>query len=380
MKLKYARTAWKPNKTILKGIMWSTIGMYIGLLAFCLNSVYNKQGFLSSFYACLGQETPVSETGLSWSGILVLGFLLTTIFSSVIMDFLCLWKLRTFETDIKKNKGKSSRQRRPPTGSKFRKKSVTILEFFLGGTTQVEPELELDNQSRPSAVASMATTSTIEASNVPGSPKEPREELPIRQPLSMLSGPDNSGHSETSIKTLQAGCTTQGLSASNHNEVPLVRLQTASTDSLTFTPVSPFWHTSTQFASLQPNIDLDASLRSPLPLQLTIPERKIIDEIPIRSSLFNTLFLVPYIFIVIVLAHIGGDFLDQDKRDLMGVPFFAMTIVRTWLVATLTFKKNDSNQQRNADQERERKRQIEIQDALEKRKKREEGTHFYNFG
>ena len=82
------------------------------------------------------------------------------------------------------------------------------------------------------------------------------------------------------------------------------------------------------------------------------------------------------IFIVIVLAHIGGDFLDQDKRDLMGVPFFAMTIVRTWLVATLTFKKNDSNQQRNADQERERKRQIEIQDALEKRKEREEGIHF----
>ena len=354
--------------------------MYIGLLAFCLNSVYNKQGFLSSFYACLGQEKPVSETGLSWSGILVLGFLLTTIFSSVMMDFLCLWKLRTFETDIKKNKGKSSRQRRPPTGSKLREKSVTILEFFLGGTTQVEPELELDNLSRPSTVASMATTSTIEASNVPGSPKEPREELPIGQPLSMPSGPDNSGHSETSIKTHQAGCTTQGLSASNHNEVPLVRLQTASTDSLTFTPVSPFWHTSTQFASLQPNIDMDTSLRSPLPRQLTIPERKIIDEIPIRSSLFNTLFLVPYIFIVIVLAHIGGDFLDQDKRDLMGVPFFAMTIVRTWLVATLTFKKNDSNQQRNADQERERKRQIEIRDALDKRKEREEGSYFYYFG
>ena len=104
------------------------------------------------------------------------------------------------------------------------------------------------------------------------------------------------------------------------------------------------------------------------------PERKIIDEIPIRSSLFNTLFLVPYIFIVIVLAQIGGDFLDQDKRDLMGIPFFAMTIVRTWLVATLTFKKNDSNRKRNAEQEREMNRQIEIQDALKKRQAREEGT------
>ena len=321
--------------------------MYIGLLAFFLNSVYNKQGFLSSFYACLGQETPISETGLSWSGILVLGFLLTTIFSSVIMDILCLWKLKTFETDIKKNKGEI-KQRRPPTGSKLRKKSVTVLEFFLGGTKQVEPDLELDIQSRPSTVASLATTSTVEASNAP---KETRIE------------PDKP--SEPSIIHVLEAVSSQ---ASYHNEVPLVRLQTASTDSSDSLTYSPFWLTSTQFASLQiPN-----STR--LPRQLANPERKIIDEIPIRSSLFNTLFLVPYIFIVIVLAHIGGDFLDQDKRNLMGVPFFTMTLVRTWLVAKLTFKKNDSNRQRNADQERERKRHIEIQDALEKRKEREEGT------
>ena len=105
------------------------------------------------------------------------------------------------------------------------------------------------------------------------------------------------------------------------------------------------------------------------------PERKIIDEMPIRSSLFNTLFLVPYIFIVIVLAKIGGDFLNQDKRDLMGIPFFIMTIGRTWLVATLTFQKNDSNRQRNAKVERERRRKLEIQDALKNRQQRRNGKN-----
>ena len=116
MKLKYARTSWKTNQTILKGIMWSTIGMYIGLLAFSLNSVYNQQGFLSSYYACLGLEKPVSETGLSWSGILVLGFLLITILSSVIMDLLCLWKLKSLETDLKEDKHKAIR--RPKTSQR----------------------------------------------------------------------------------------------------------------------------------------------------------------------------------------------------------------------------------------------------------------------
>ena len=213
MKLKYAKTNWKSNKTILKGITWTTIGMYLGLLIFSLLCVYFQLGYLSSYYACLGQPQPLAETGLTLHGILILGFLVVTIFSSIIMDLLCLWRLKYLES---------------------------------------------------------STVRPLEQHQV------------IHQ-------------------------------------------------------------------------------------QFVNPERKIIDEMPIRSSLFNTIFLIPYIFIVIYLAQNDGDFLDQDKRDLMGIPFFVITIVRSWLVATLTFKKNDSNRQRNADQEREVKRGIEIQEALEKR-------------
>ena len=223
MKLKYAKTNWKSNKTILKGITWTTIGMYLGLMIFSLLCVYFRLGYLSSYYACLDLPQPLAETGLTLHGILILGFLVVTIFSSIIMDLLCLWRLKYLES------------------------------------------------------------STVR---------------PLEQ----------------------------------HQHQPQVIHQ-----------------------------------------QFVNPERKIFDEMPIRSSLFNTIFLIPYIFIVIYLAQNDGDFLDQEKRDLMGIPFFVITIVRSWLVATLTFKKNDSNRQRNADQEREVKRGIEIQEALEKRKSRAKG-------
>ena len=99
----------------------------------------------------------------------------------------------------------------------------------------------------------------------------------------------------------------------------------------------------------------------------TFPERKICDEIPIRSSLVNTLFLLLYVFMIIFVGIIGTNFAKQEYRALMEMQYHLMTICRTWLVATLTFKKNDANRQRNADEERERMRQIEIHDAMRKR-------------
>ena len=95
--------------------------------------------------------------------------------------------------------------------------------------------------------------------------------------------------------------------------------------------------------------------------------RKVIDEMPIRSSLINTLFLFQYLFLIIFLGYIGRalKFQKLEIRGFMSIPYFMMSIIRTWLVATLTFKKNDANRQRrNADEEREQRRQIEIQDAL----------------
>ena len=60
-----------------------------------------------------------------------------------------------------------------------------------------------------------------------------------------------------------------------------------------------------------------------------------------------------------------------QKLDILGflsIPYIAITIFRTWLVATLTFQKNGANRQRrNADEEREQLRQIEIQDAFKEK-------------
>ena len=103
------------------------------------------------------------------------------------------------------------------------------------------------------------------------------------------------------------------------------------------------------------------------------PERKIIDEIPIRSSLINTLFLLCYLLMITSVGIIGRNFSKQENRALIGLPHHVMTIFRTWLVATLTFKKNDANRQRNANEERERLRQIEIREAIRKRRARREG-------
>ena len=106
--------------------------------------------------------------------------------------------------------------------------------------------------------------------------------------------------------------------------------------------------------------------------------RKIIDEMPIRSSLINTLFLFQYIFVIIFIGYIGRTlkFQKLEIRSFISIPYWTMSIFRTWLVVTLTFKKNDANRQRNADEEREQLRQIEIQEALRKRQTRNQGKIF----
>ena len=106
--------------------------------------------------------------------------------------------------------------------------------------------------------------------------------------------------------------------------------------------------------------------------------RKTIDEMPIRSSLINTLFLFQYIFVIIFIGYIGRTlkFQKLEIRSFISIPYWTMSIFRTWLVVTLTFKKNDANRQRNADEEREQLRQIEIQEALRKRQTRNQGKIF----
>ena len=103
------------------------------------------------------------------------------------------------------------------------------------------------------------------------------------------------------------------------------------------------------------------------------PEDKVkmvINDLPVRSTLLNTLFLVPYIIIIATLGNISDDFSTKDKSYILGLPFLVLTIGRTWFVATCTFKVNDSNRQKDANIERERNRAQEIKEALEKKRQR----------
>ena len=227
MKLKNPHSEWKPNPSILRIIRWSILAAYIGLTLLSIMSlVLNQGGFVLNYHVCLKEEPPEYKTGLSLTAILVLGFILIAILSSVTLDLFTLCKLWTLESKMTQNK------------------------------TQVQPEVE----------------------------------LPTRSNLT----------------------------------------------------------------------------------ESHIMERKILDEIPLRSSLINTIFLLLYIFIVVALGVIGRNFSKQENQSLLGIPYFIISICRNWLVATLTFKKNDSNRQRNASEERERSRNVEIQFALKKRAARRE--------
>ena len=233
MKLRNPQSGWKPNSSILKIIRCSVIVAYIGLsLLSVLSLMFNHGGFLNNYYVCSKAEPPEYKTGLSVTAILVLGFLLLAILSSVTLDFFSfieLWKLE----------------------SKRPKIIVT------------QPSVEPENTTE-----------------IPELPR--RKEADFQQ------------------------CWT----------------------------------------------------------------RKILDEMPLRSSLINTIFLIFYIFIMVALGVIGRNFSKQENLTLLGIPYFIMSIFRTWFVSTLTFKKNDSNRQRDRDQEREKLRKKEIHFALKARQAR----------
>ena len=99
--------------------------------------------------------------------------------------------------------------------------------------------------------------------------------------------------------------------------------------------------------------------------------KDVLNEMPIRSTLLNTLFLVPYIIIMVALGQIGNEYSEHDKNKIMGLPYLILAMCRTWLVATCTFKVNDLNKQKDEVVERERKRQEEIKEAMEKRRLRQ---------
>ena len=101
-------------------------------------------------------------------------------------------------------------------------------------------------------------------------------------------------------------------------------------------------------------------------------------EIPLRATIISTLLFIPYILIYIILG--------TRKLDPLEKYFFVIILTRIQdtlrnpLIAKFLFNINDQNRQRNALEERERKRQKEIQDAMKRRQgARTANTSRYEF-
>ena len=99
-----------------------------------------------------------------------------------------------------------------------------------------------------------------------------------------------------------------------------------------------------------------------------IPNKRYTNDIPLRATLISTALLFPYLISTVVLAM--NDINALDKYLIAIISYRFNDIIRSPLTATCTFRINNENMQRNADLERERKRQIEIQDALQRRSER----------
>ena len=101
--------------------------------------------------------------------------------------------------------------------------------------------------------------------------------------------------------------------------------------------------------------------------------KKVVTDMPIKTSLINTLFLVPYLGIIYYSTTTDPTDENIELRFQLTLALVLLVnIGRAWLLITCSFKVNESNRRRDQDVERERKRRIEIKEALEKRKIRDQ--------
>ena len=87
----------------------------------------------------------------------------------------------------------------------------------------------------------------------------------------------------------------------------------------------------------------------------------VMDEIPLRATMINTLILIPYIITSVVISQANVTPIEKYLIALLSMRF--NDIVRSPLIVTCTFKVNNDNRARN----REIRRQKEIQAALKRR-------------
>ena len=97
---------------------------------------------------------------------------------------------------------------------------------------------------------------------------------------------------------------------------------------------------------------------------------KVIRDLPLKSSLLNALFVVPFFAITAIIASETKESVAKDRLMTALIPVLAVNLFRLLLIAACTFKQNESNRQRDEDEEREKKRQVEIEEAKLKRAER----------
>ena len=91
---------------------------------------------------------------------------------------------------------------------------------------------------------------------------------------------------------------------------------------------------------------------------------RLLRDLPLKSSLLNSFFVIPFIVITAVASE-NKDFAPKDRLISATIPVLALAVklFRLWLIAACTFKQNELDQI----EERERKRQMEIEAAKIKR-------------
>ena len=317
--MRHSPLEWKKDQVILLAIFWSVVGMYVIILLSVIHSITYALPASRQYLECINSDEEVAEFTLTLSNFVVVASLSLMICSSIGMDIFCLYKLHHEEAVIEATNRKHQLDK-----LKVRWKAIKTAEENIEENQDSLQKRELVLTAQEFLKEQEKTRPGLKSKNVSVAVPlaQEKEQINLAQALDFIG--------KLALEDQH-----------DRNEV----LTAEKADG--------------------------PSMPEPLPDQREV--KKILNELPVRSTLLNTLFLIPYLIIMAALGNISDDFSEKDKRYILGLPYLILTVGRTWFVATCTFKVNDSNRKKDLDVEREKRRQEEIKEALEKRRQRQSG-------
>ena len=100
--------------------------------------------------------------------------------------------------------------------------------------------------------------------------------------------------------------------------------------------------------------------------------RHILNEVPMRSTLLNGVQMAIWFVFLPVVSNLE---VSTQEKMILGVTLNLVCFcIKSPVIVFLTFRVNAENMRVNQDEERERKRQLEIQDAMRRRNARMENS------